>query len=262
MVDRRCIRATYVPIVKGFEELSKFLCGTHAMQITVKYFAGLRERFGLTEETLLVDAEKPVVANLWQALEAAHPGLERMKNFVRVAVNRDFADDDTPLGPDDEIALIPPVSGGAGDDESTELADETGAFRITLAQLDTLQVRSLVERPEAGAIVLFEGVVRDHTGDHAVNFLEYETYLEMALAKLVETGQELVERWPEAQVAIHHRYGKLDIGEKAVVIAVSCPHRASAFAACQWAIDRLKEVVPIWKKEVGPGGDEWVGMGP
>jgi molybdopterin synthase catalytic subunit len=192
-----------------------------------------------------------------------------MKSFVRVAVNRDFADDDTQISPDDEIALIPPVSGGAGEPvepvepaASTEEADDTGAFRITLAELDTDQVRAHVTRPDAGAIVLFEGVVRDHTGDHDVSYLEYETYLAMALDKVVQTAAEVTERWPDAQIAIHHRYGRLDIGEKAVVIAVSSPHRATAFEACQYAIDRLKEIVPIWKKEVGPDGDEWVGMGP
>lgn len=240
------------------------------MKLTVKYFAGLRERFHLHEEQIEVDAAQPNVADLWTALQQAHPELAGMKKFVRVAVNRDFADEATAVGADDEIALIPPVSGGSGsrsanaddDDEPTELSDATGAYRITLEVLDTDRVRAQVTRPEAGAVVLFEGVVRDHTGDHDVSFLEYETYLAMALDKLVETGEQLCERWPRARVAIHHRYGKLDIGEKAVVIAVSSPHRATAFEACQWAIDRLKEVVPIWKKEVGPDGDEWVGMGP
>lgn len=237
------------------------------MKLTVKYFAGLRECFGTSEETVEIDQPEPTVADLWQALEQTHPELERMKKFVRVAVNRDFAADETPLAADDEIALIPPVSGGAGDesgsnDEPTELEDATGAFRITLDALDTDRVRSHVTRPEAGAIVLFEGVVRDHTDDYDVSYLEYETYLAMTLEKLVQTGQEVAEKWEQCQCAIHHRYGRLEIGEKAVVIAVSSPHRAAAFEACQYAIDRLKEIVPIWKKEVGPDGAEWIGMGP
>ncbi|WP_168210363.1 molybdopterin converting factor subunit 1 [Persicimonas caeni] len=237
------------------------------MKLQIKYFAGLRERFGTAEETIEIDAHAPTVADLWRALEGAHPEIGRMKKFVRVAVNRDFADETTRLAADDEIALIPPVSGGAGEeprseDEPTELEDPTGAFRITLEALDTDRVRTHVTRPEAGAIVLFEGVVRDHTGDHDVSHLEYETYLEMTLDKLVQTGEEVAEKWEQCQIAIHHRYGRLEIGEKAVVIAVSSPHRAAAFEACQYAIDRLKEIVPIWKKEVGPDGAEWIGMGP
>jgi molybdopterin synthase catalytic subunit len=236
-----------------------------AMKLTIKYFAGLRERFGTSEETIELDAtDQATVADLWSALEHAQPDLSAMKSFVRIAVNRDFADDDTPIGPDDEIALIPPVSGGSGAESSepTELEDDTGAYCITLNDLDPDRVRAHVTRPNAGAIVLFEGVVRDHTGDHDVSYLEYETYLAMALDKIIETADEVTERWNTAQIAIHHRYGRLEIGQKAVVIAVSSPHRAAAFEACQYAIDRLKEIVPIWKKEVGPDGDEWVGMGP
>ncbi len=233
------------------------------MNLNIKYFAGLREKIGRSEETIELPSEA-TVADLWDALTTRHPELSKMRSFVRVAVNRDFVDDSTRLAADDEVALIPPVSGGSGDGENepTELEDVSGAFRITRGALDTDRVRDHVSRSEAGAIVLFEGVVRDHTGDRSVSFLEYETYLEMALDKLVETGEEVASRWEDAQIAIHHRYGKLDIGEKAVVIAVSSPHRATAFEACQWAIDRLKEVVPIWKKEVGPDGSEWVGMGP
>ena len=239
------------------------------MKVTVKYFAGLRERFGCSQEDVEIDkGRETTVADLWDALESRHPELERMRSFVRVAVNRDFAQESDAVRPDDEIALIPPVSGGSGADEPSDdgeadsIEDETGAFRVTVDPLDTDRVRGFVGRPEAGAIVLFEGVVRDHTGDHDVSYLEYETYLGMALEKLEETAAEVGERWEDVQVAIHHRYGRLEIGEKAVVIAVSSPHRAAAFEACQYAIDRLKEIVPIWKKEVGPDGEEWVGFGP
>lgn len=238
------------------------------MKVTVKYFAGLRERFGVSHEEIAIAEQSPTVSDLWRALQQVHPELGRMKQFVRVAVNRDFADDDTLVASADEIALIPPVSGGSGsdeadsDDEPDELEDGSGAFRITREVLDTERVRTHVTRSKAGAVVLFEGVVRDHTADHDVSYLEYETYLAMTLDKLVQTGEEVVDKWAQCQVAIHHRYGRLEIGEKAVVIAVSSPHRAAAFEACQYAIDRLKEIVPIWKKEVGPNGAEWIGMGP
>jgi molybdopterin synthase catalytic subunit len=241
------------------------------MKLTIRYFGGIRERLGreleeVEVETAAAGAASPTVEDLWRALGEAHPELVEMRGFVRVAVNRDFADDTTALNPQDEIALIPPVSGGAdlpenSSEELSECSDPTGAFRMTRAPLDSDAVREHVVRSEAGAVVVFEGVVRDHTGSRAVSYLEYETYLEMALDKLVECAGEVESRWSAVQIAIHHRWGRLEIGEKAVVIAVSSAHRADAFEACQFAIDRLKEIVPIWKKEVGPDGDQWVGMG-
>ena len=111
-------------------------------------------------------------------------------------------------------------------------------------------------------MVCFTGRVRDHTGDHDVSYLEYDAYPAMALEKLAQAVDESVERWPATRSAIHHRWGRLEIGEAAVVVATSSPHRAEAFAACQYIIDRLKEIVPIWKKEVSPEGEEWVGFGP
>lgn len=116
-----------------------------------------------------------------------------------------------------------------------------------------------VRRDGSGGIVIFVGSVRDVSEGKRVQFLEYEAYEPMALAKLRQVVDEACSRWPVHAMAIQHRLGKLEIGEDAVVIAVSCPHRAEAFAACQYAIDRLKEIVPIWKKEYGEGGEMWVG---
>jgi len=243
------------------------------MNITIRYFGGIRERLGKDAEQLELEVAKdragedaqPTVDDLWRAILRAHPALEGIRGSTRVAVNREFARPDLVLNSGDEIALIPPVSGGVDmpeeDEGATECADPTGAFLMTDRPLDTEAVRAFVSRPEAGAVVVFEGVVRDHTGDREVSYLEYETYLEMALDKLVECADEVVSRWGGVVIAIHHRYGRLEIGEKAVVIAVSSPHRVAAFEACAFTIDRLKEIVPIWKKEVSPDGDEWVGMG-
>jgi len=232
--------------------------------ITIRYFAALREALGMESETLPVSAidgaEPPTVADVWEALAARHRELEGLRSFVRVAINRDFAAADDPVEAGDEIAWIPPVSGGSGTEG--EFDADAGRFRVTEAPIETGEVRDRVARPEAGAIATFEGVVRDHTGDREVAHLEYECYGEMALEKLRETREAALERWETVEIAIHHRYGRLEIGEVAVAIAVSSPHRGPAFEACRYVIDRLKEIVPIWKKEVGPDGEEWVGWGP
>ena len=207
---------------------------------------------------------KVSVSEIWERLIERHSELDGLQKHVRIAVNREFVSADDEVEPGDEVALIPPVSGGSGDEVGTEGRYETdgGRFVVTQAEIAAVDIRGHVTRPEAGGIVTFEGVVRDHTDDHDVEFLEYECYGAMALEKLVETRDEAVERWETVRVAIHHRYGRLEIGEVAVAIAVSSPHRAPAFEACSYIIDRLKEIVPIWKKEVGPEGEEWVGWGP
>lgn len=242
------------------------------MKLTIRYFGGIRERLGKDAEVVEVASAEdgaPSVDDLWRALLKAHPELAGTRGSTRVAVNREFATGEMRLNPEDEIALIPPVSGGVDSPEKdgpkevepTECADPSGAFLMTDQPLDADAVRAFVTRPAAGAIVVFEGVVRDHTGDREVSYLEYETYLEMARDKLVECASEVKGRWDTIEIAIHHRWGRLEIGERAVVIAVSSPHRPAAFEACAYTIDRLKEIVPIWKKEVSPDGDEWVGMG-
>jgi molybdopterin synthase catalytic subunit len=149
----------------------------------------------------------------------------------------------------DEVALIPPVAGGAS------------RCALTTAALEPRRVEALVERPNAGAVTTFAGVVRNHSQGRAVEFLVYEVYERMALAKLEEVAAHVEDSYDDVRVAVHHRHGKLFVGDTAVVIAVSSPHRADAFAACAQTIDRIKEVVPIWKKEVGPEGEEWVGFG-
>lgn len=230
--------------------------------ITIRYFAALRERIGEESEALPLSelGDAPTAGDVWRAIVDRHPELEGLRDHVRVAINQDFADDEDPVEAGDEVAWIPPVSGGSG--EGDDYAAESGRFRVTQRPVETGTVRDAVARSAAGAIVTFEGVVRDHTGDREVAHLEYECYGEMALQKLVDTRDEAVDRWEAVEVAIHHRYGRLEIGEVAVAIAVSSPHRGPAFEACEFIIDRLKEIVPIWKKEVGPGGEAWVGWGP
>ena len=221
-------------------------------EITIRYFAVFRETLGVSEESVsLDDLSTPSVHGVWEYVVAASEKFRDRERFVRFAVNREFADLDTKLEPGDEVALIPPVSGGSD-----------AMFAVTSSELDVARVVNLVRRPESGAVVTFEGVVRDHTGDRDVEYLEYEVYEEMALEKLREVADRISKNFEDVRIAIHHRFGRLQIGDCAVVIAVSSPHRADAYAASQQTIDALKEEVPIWKKEVSPDGDEWVGWGP
>lgn len=219
------------------------------MIIRVRYFARLREITGVDEEQLELE-DDATASTLYQTLAHRHAALDGLRPHLRVAQNLEFVDWDVLLCDGDEIAFIPPVSGGSG-----------ARFLMTTEPLRLDSVIDLVRRPEAGAISTFIGVVRDHTGDRDVVQLEYDAYVPMAEQKLRETAEKAEQQWP-VHVAIHHRHGVLQIGEPAVVIAVSSPHRAEAFEACRFVIEELKREVPIWKKEISSDGDEWVGRGP
>ena len=214
----------------------------------MRYFARIREITGVASEDLDLPPGADAAA-LYTLLSTRYADLEGMRAHLRVARNLDFVDWDTALQDGDEIAFIPPVSGGDG-----------SRFIVTTEPLSLDRVLSLVRRPEAGAIATFCGVVRDHTGDRDVVRLEYDAYVPMARAKLREVAQRAESQWP-VRVAVHHRHGALDVGELAVVIAVSSPHRAEAFEACRFVIEQLKLEVPIWKKEISADGSEWIGRG-
>ena len=167
-----------------------------------------------------------------------------------MAVNEEFAPLDRVLSDGDVVALIPPVAGGSG------------VFRVSEQPLELAEVVQAVSGDEYGGIVTFTGVVRRRSRGKRIVRLEYEAYRPMAERKLAEIGGQIAAEMPGVRVAIVHRVGKLAVGELAVVIAASAPHRAQAFEACRAAIDRLKESVPIWKKEIAEDGEEWIGMGP
>ena len=133
--------------------------------------------------------------------------------------------------------------------------------RLTTQPIDHHALTEQVRRPDCGAVVTFLGTVRDLTGDRVTATLDYEAYPEMAERKMTEIERDTRGRWPVGEMALVHRLGHLGVGEVSVAVAVSCPHRAQAFEACRFAIDRLKETVPIWKKEVFADGSQWVGMG-
>ena len=219
------------------------------MRVRVLYFAVVRERLGCDEETLEL-ADGATVEAAWRELEQKHPELGGLRAVVKLAVNEEFAAPDRALADGDVIAIIPPVAGGAG------------VFRVSDEPLVLEEVVRAVGGESQGGVVTFTGVVRRESRGKRIVRLEYEAYRPMAERKLAEIGAGIAAEWPGARVAIVHRVGKLAVGEVAVVIAASAPHRAEAFAACREAIERLKREAPIWKKEVGEDGEEWIGLGP
>ena len=220
-----------------------------AIAVHARLFARLREQAGTDDENLEVPAGS-TVSDVYDVLRKSHPGLEADRNAVRAALNQEFADWDAFVADGDEVAFIPPVSGGA---------HGVGVlFELTSRPLDARRMETAVAHKGAGAICTFTGVVRDHSRGRSVTHLVYEAYAEMATAKMREIADEIAERWPEARVAMAHRTGRLEVGEPSVVVSVSSPHRAEAIAACKWGIDRLKETVPIWKKEHAADGTYWI----
>ncbi len=219
------------------------------IRVNVLFFAIVRERLGKRSQELEIP-DGSTISDFWKALTSTHPGMDSLKAHIRTAVNMDFVEDSYTLKDGDEVALIPPVAGGAP------------VARMTLEKLDPDALARRVLSDEDGAVVTFAGAVRNHSQGRTVSFLEYEAYPEMAVHQMELVISEVSEKWPECRVLVDHRYGRLEIGDLAVVIAVASPHRKEAFAACEYVIDRLKETAPIWKREVGPDGTEWVGMGP
>jgi len=209
------------------------------MRVTVRLFAGLRERAGRSRVEL-EDISR--VEDVWPAL-----GLGAEPPGLLYAVNREYAERRHTLADGDEVALIPPVSGGS--------------FLLVEGPLDVAAVLREVEDPESGAIASFVGTVRRRSRDRDVLHLEYDAYEEMAEPLLARLGEELTERHGLCAVAIHHRLGRVEIGQASVVIAVSAPHRSAALDACREAIETLKTTIPLWKKEVYAGGEEWIGRG-
>jgi molybdopterin synthase catalytic subunit/molybdopterin converting factor small subunit len=210
-----------------------------SVRITVRLFAGLRERAGTAR--LEVD-DVTRVGDVWAKL-----GLGDEPGGLLYAVNREYAGPDDPLNDGDEVALIPPVSGGA--------------FRISEAPLDLSAAAAEAASDDAGAVATFVGTVRRSSRGRDVLYLEYEAFAEMAEPMLAQLADELIAKHGLCKVAIHHRVGRVEIGEASIVIAVSAAHRAAALEACHEAIDTLKNTIPLWKKEVYAGGEEWIGKG-
>lgn len=260
------------------------------LEITVKLFAALAEEAGTRQVTVEV-AGGATVGDVLDALEEQLPFLTRWRRRLAVAINYEYSPEDAPVADGDELALIPPVSGGGGGPcgvgggggGAGEIGDagktrpaakggegggankgapillDGGRFKVTFEPLSADAAAAHVVDPEKGAVVVFTGVVRKYTGDHVTDHLVYEAYGPMAAAEMARLGARIEEQWPDARVAMHHRVGRLEIGEASVVIAVATPHRGHAFEAARFGIDALKERVPVWKKEVYADGSHWVG---
>ena len=219
-----------------------------AVAVRVRFFARLRQQAGVEIEPRQMPPGS-TLADVYDVSRRAHPALPEREG-VRAALNQEFADWTIKVSDGDEVAFIPPVSGGA---------HRVGIlFELTADPIDARRLEAAVAHAGAGAICTFTGVVRDNSRGHSVTELDYEAYTEMATAQMRKIGDEIAEQWPEARVAMAHRTGKLQIGDASVVVSVSCPHRAEAIAACKWGIDRLKETVPIWKKEHAADGTYWI----
>jgi molybdopterin synthase catalytic subunit len=218
------------------------------MRVTVRLFGPIREAAGAKELHVQLPPDATAAA-LRALLAEKHPQFAALGPRLRVSVNREFAADDAPLADGDEVAFLPPVSGGA-----------TAAARCTISDrpLEPDAVAARVVGPDAGGVVSFVGAVRDQSRGHAIEHLEYEAYPEMAVQEMERICDEAARRWPGVRVAIAHRVGHLRIGDLAVVVVAASAHRAEAFDACRFAIDALKQTVPIWKKEVASDGAYWV----
>jgi molybdopterin synthase catalytic subunit len=226
------------------------LTDTSTVTIHVRYFAILREHLGRSEETFELPAGT-TASQVYPLVIASQPRLAGLQRSMMLMVNQEYVRADHTLADGDELAFIPPVSGG--DVELPKL------FVVTEDELDPQAVEALVASDDAGAIVTFTGTVRNNARNRDVTALDYEAYAPAAERQLGNIGVEIVERWPSVRTAIHHRTGYLLPGVASVVIACSSPHRAEAFAAASHAIERIKEIVPIWKKEHYADGSVWIG---
>jgi molybdopterin converting factor subunit 1 len=226
------------------------------MELEIRLFATLKDLAGQNRIRLTIP-ETTTVHGMLQLLAAAYPALSAAAQSSIVAVNRNYASPETPIGPDDEVAIFPPVSGG-------EASHNPTYFAITRDKLDIDAIHEQLTRPDVGAIVSFRGSVRGQTRRQGLPddtlYLEYEAYASMAEAKMALIASEIWERWPLVKgIAIVQRIGRLDIGEVTTFIACAAGHRdQGVFDAAHYGIDRLKEIVPVWKREVGSDRSIWV----
>ncbi len=220
------------------------------MKVTVLYFASLREIAGTGEVTIELEAGAKA-QDLLDILAQTHPEFKGLEPSLAISVNQHYADREAPLADGDEVALIPPVSGGQ--------SAPAGTYEIVERPIGLDEVARIVRRDSSGAVAAFGGVVREETEGRRVLYLEYEAYVSMAERNMAQIGEEIGAKWAVDAVAILHRVGRLEVGEMSVAIAVAAPRRREALEACSYAIERLKEIVPIWKKEAFEDGEVWVG---
>ncbi len=216
------------------------------MKVKVLFFGMAQDWTGVKqEEVQIVEGES--LDDLWSRCESRFPRLKEFAGSLLAAVNQEIAERSRPLRDGDEVAFMPPVSGGTSDD----------FYSITRDPIHSHELARRLKAPHDGAVVVFEGIVRDHSHGRRALYLEYEAYEPLAIRKMEEIGREVKEKFAIDRIGMVHRVGRLDIGETSVAILVTAAHRHAAFEACHHAIDRLKQIVPIWKKEYFSDGAVW-----
>jgi molybdopterin synthase catalytic subunit len=224
------------------------------MRVKVLFFGILKDLAGRSEDQIQL-GENAKVGNVFDYYAERFPKIRAMSSSIVMARNQEFSPLTTSLAEGDEVAFLPPVSGGA----PTELIDPAGHyFALTREPIVTLALTDRIQRPGDGAVIAFEGVVRDNTKGRATKFLDYECYETMALKMMAQIGREIAASHAIGRIAMVHRLGRMEIGEASVVIVVGAPHRKPAFDAALEGINRLKKLVPIWKKEHFADGEVWV----
>lgn len=219
------------------------------MEVHVRLFAVLREAAGASEVSVELEDDSDV-PTLLEQIQLQHPALADRCDGTVVAINEEYAESDARVHEGDDIALIPPVSGGA--------VSERINVGVTTEVLNPSEIADTVRQATNGAVVIFEGVVRNNNQGRDVLFLEYEAYPDMAEKILHRIGREALDDFQIGDIALWHRTGRLEIGETSLVIVVGSPHRREGFAACLEAVEKVKALVPVWKHEVWDGGSEWL----
>lgn len=234
------------------------------MQVRVLYLGMLRDIAGRDHEVVTL-AEGSRLGDLYTELEQRFPKLGGFRNSIALALNHEYSGPSAELHNNDEVALIPPVSGGSTDEDSTAetpipLISEHA--RMVNEPIKTAAILAAIKHPEDGAVVVFDGIVRNHSRGRRTLYLDYSAYETMALRQMEQLAQQALANYAIRDVRLVHRLGRLQIGEDSVYIAVASAHRAAAFEACRWLIDTLKKTVPIFKKEYFEDGAVWADGGP
>ena len=218
------------------------------MQIRVLFFGQLKDLTGRASDSVSLP-EGATLSDLLAHYESSFPRLKALLPAVALSINQEYAPPQSALRDQDEVALLPPVSGGSGEGRARA--------SIVREKIPTQRLVDAIKRPEDGAVAVFEGMVRDHTRGRRTLYLDYEAYEPMALRKMENLAAEALGNSAIREVALVHRLGRLEIGETSVLIVVASGHRAAALDACRWLIDTLKKTVPIWKKEYFEDGAVW-----
>ena len=226
------------------------------MQVRVLFFGVLKDLAGQSADSLSLP-EHAILGDVLAHYEARVPGLRTLSSSLAMSINQEYAGPESKLQPGDEIALLPPVSGGSGDAALDSSVERGNCARIVRNKIDTAALLGKIKCPPDGAVVVFEGVVRDNSRGRRTLLLDYEVYEDMALKQMNGLIEQALSQFRVREAAIVHRVGRLQIGETSVVVVVASAHRGAAFDACRWLIDTLKLTVPIWKKEYFEDGAVW-----